>query len=116
MLAVAATWPLTASLSSRIPHDPGDPVLNTWILWWNAQSVPLTEAWWDAPFFVPLPGALALSEHLLGISALTTPLQMAGAGPLAAYNVAMLVSYALSGFFAYLLVMRLTAKPLAPRA
>ena len=27
---------------SRIPHDPGDPVLNIWILWWNAQAMPFT--------------------------------------------------------------------------
>jgi hypothetical protein len=116
VLAVAGTWPLAARLSSRVPNDPGDPVLNTWILWWNSQTVPLSEAWWDAPFFVPLPGALGLSEHLLGISALTTPLQMAGAGPLTAYNVAMLASYALSGFFAFLLVMRLTGSVIAAAA
>ena len=116
LLAIGGTWPLAASLSSRIPHDPGDPVLNTWILWWNSQALPLSDAWWDAPFFVPLPGALGLSEHLLGISVLTTPLQMAGAGPVTAYNVAMLTSYALSGFFAYLLVFRLTGSVAAAAA
>jgi hypothetical protein len=116
VLAVAGTWPLAAGLSSRVPHDPGDPVLNTWILWWNSQAVPLTGAWWDAPFFVPLPGALGLSEHLLGISVLTTPLQLAGTGPLTAYNAAVLVSYALSGFFAFLLVMRLTGSAIAAAA
>lgn len=115
-LAVAGTWPLAASLSSRVPHDLGDPVLNTWILWWNSQAVPLSAEWWNAPFFVPLPGSLGLSEHLLGIAALATPLQMAGTGPITAYNVAMLVSYALSGFFAYLLVFRLTGSVLAAAA
>ena len=28
-LAVVWTWPLARHLSSRIPHDPGDPILNT---------------------------------------------------------------------------------------
>ena len=31
-LAVFWTWPVAANLSSRIPHDAGDPVLNIWIL------------------------------------------------------------------------------------
>ena len=112
-LAVVWTWPLTARLSSRVPHDPGDPILNTWILWWNAQQVPLTSAWWNAPFLVPLPDVLTLSEHLLGLSVFATPLQLAGASPLVAYNISMLLSYALSGFFAYLLAFRLTGSMLA---
>src|SRR5574339_1119469 len=70
-LAVFWTWPLTAHLSSRIPHDPGDPVLNTWILWWNAQTLPFTDAWWSPPIFYPMPGALALSEHLFGTALVT---------------------------------------------
>jgi hypothetical protein len=96
-----------------VPHDPGDPVLNTWILWWNAHALPFTDRWWNAPIFVPLPGALALSEHLLGLAIVASPMQLAGASPLAAYNVSLLLSYALSGFFAYLLALRLTGSPLA---
>jgi hypothetical protein len=113
LLAAAGTWPVAAILTSRVLHDPGDPILNTWILWWSSQAVPLTDTWWNAPIFVPLPGALALSEHLLGIAVLTAPLQLAGASPLAAYNVAFLLSYALSGAFTYLLVFRSTRSVLA---
>lgn len=113
LLAVAGTWPVAASLASRVPHDPGDPILNTWILWWSTQAGPLTSEWWNAPIFVPLPGAIALSEHLLGIAVFTVPLQLAGANALAAYNAAFLLSYALSGAFAYLLAFRLTRSPLA---
>ena len=63
---------------AAFPHDLGDPVLNTWILWWNTQAVPFTERWWSAPIFYPVPGALALSEHLFGIAVFTAPLQFAG--------------------------------------
>src|SRR4051812_3904144 len=87
-LAVAWTWPLASRLGTRIPHDPGDAVLNIWLLWWNAHAAPLTTAWWSPPMFFPMTGALALSEHLAGIAVLTTPLQWAGASALAAYNVA----------------------------
>jgi hypothetical protein len=108
-LAIAWTWPLTAHLASRIPHDPGDSVLNIWLLWWNAHRVPFTDAWWSPPFFVPMRGALALSEHLAGFAPVTTPLQWLGGSPLTAYNVAFLLSFALSGFFAFLLVRRILA-------
>jgi len=107
-LAIVWTWPLTANLSSHVLHDPGDPILNTWILWWNTQRVPFTDAWWNAPFMAPMPGAFALSEHLVGLSVFATPMQWAGARPLEAYNVSVLLSFALSGFFAFQLGWRLT--------
>jgi hypothetical protein len=112
-LAIYWTWPVAANLNTRIPHDPGDPVLNIWILWWNAQAIPLTSAWWNAPMMWPMPGSMALSEHLLGLSVVATPLQLLGANPIAAYNVCLLLTYALSGFFAYLLGRRLTGSTLA---
>jgi len=112
-LAVFWTWPLATTLSSRIPHDAGDPVLNTWILWWNAQAVPFTGRWWSPPILWPMPDAMALSEHLVGSSLVATPLQLAGANAIAAYNVCLLLTYVLSGFFCYLLAQRLTGSTLA---
>jgi hypothetical protein len=108
-LAIVWTWPLASHLSSRIPHDPGDPVLNTWLLWWNAHAIPFTERWWNPPIFYPMPGALALSEHLAGIGLISTPVQLLHANALAAYNVALILSFALSGFFTFFLVRRLTS-------
>jgi hypothetical protein len=108
LLALAWTWPVASRLTSRIPSDPGDPVLNTWILWWNTQAPPLTERWWSPPVFFPSTGTFALSEHLLGISFFTAPLQFAGLNAVGCYNVALILSYWLSGFFAFLLGRRLT--------
>ncbi|MEX1129095.1 MAG: hypothetical protein WEB50_11060 [Vicinamibacterales bacterium] len=108
LLTIAWTWPLVTRLSSRIPHDVGDPLLNTWILWWNTQAVPFTEAWWSPPFFYPMAGAFALSEHLAGVALFTAPLHVLGVNALAAYNVALILSCWLSGFFAFLLGRRLT--------
>ena len=106
-LAVVWTWPLARHLSSRIPHDPGDPILNIWLLWWNAQAIPFTERWWNPPIFYPMPGALALSEHLAGFGLVATPMQWFHANALSAYNVALILSFALSGFFTFFLVRRL---------
>ncbi|OFW21173.1 MAG: hypothetical protein A3G21_11110 [Acidobacteria bacterium RIFCSPLOWO2_12_FULL_66_21] len=113
VLAVVWTWPLLPHVASRIPSDLGDPVLNTWILWWNAHAVPFTDRWWSPPFFHPMRGALALSEHLAGLGVITTPVQLAGGSALLAYNVAMILSYALCGFFAFALVRHLTGSTVA---
>ena len=113
LLALVWTWPIAAHPATRIPHDLGDPVLNTWILWWNARAFPLTAAWWSPPIFVPMSGALALSEHLAGLSLFATPIQLAGGSPLLAYNVCLVLSYALSGWLAYLLVLQLTGSTAA---
>ena len=59
-LAVALTFPLVLHLSSVVPHDLGDPLLSTAILWWNAHVPWFTERWWNGFAFYPAPGFLAL--------------------------------------------------------
>ncbi len=113
-LSIAWTWPLVMRLGSRVAFDPGDPFLNTWILWWNSRAIPFTDEWWSPPIFYPMRDALALSEHLAGTALFTTPLIHLGATPAFAYNVALLLSYTLSGFFTYALTRRLSGS--APAA
>ncbi|MEW6365586.1 MAG: hypothetical protein AB1714_13240 [Acidobacteriota bacterium] len=107
-LAIVWTSPLLLHLHTHLPSDPIDPGLNTWILWWNSRTVPLTTDWWNAPSFFPLRGSLALAEHLLGISVITTPVQWLGGTPVLAYNLAFLISFALSAIAAHLLCFCLT--------
>lgn len=110
LITLFQTWPLARHLSSVLPNDLGDPVLNTWILWWNAQAVPLTSGWWDAPMFYPARGVTAFSETLLGLSLVASPLQWMGVSPVAAYNILFLLSFPLSAFTAYLLSWSLTRR------
>ncbi len=107
-LAVLLTWPLATRLCSAVAPDVGDPLLNVWILWWNAHALPWTAAWWNAPSFYPVAGALTFSEHLLGISALTSPLQWLGVSALGAYNTALILSFVFSALAAHFLVYTLT--------
>lgn len=109
-LAVVMFWPLVRRLRTGVPHDVGDPLLNTWILWWNAHAVPFTERWWNGPAYWPLPDFLALSEHLVGLTLLSTPLQWLGAGPQLSYNTVLLLSWPLSAMAAYLLAWHLTRR------
>src|SRR5438034_10766245 len=109
-LVVTLTWPLAARLPRVVVHDLGDPLENTWILWWNAHTLPLTERWWNAPIFWPAPAALGLSEHLLGFSLVTTPLQWLGASPTTAYNICFLLSFPLCALAAHALVFAITRR------
>lgn len=109
-LAVIMFWPLARDLRAGVPHDVGDPLLNSWILWWNAHAVPFTQAWWNAPAFWPLPDFIALSEHLLGVSVIATPLQWLGARPQFAYNLILLLSWPLCAIGAHALCWHATRR------
>jgi hypothetical protein len=107
-LALVWSWPLPPHIGNRFTHDPGDPLLVTYLMWWNAHALPLTSRWWSAPFYWPLPDALALTEHLAGVSPLSTPIQLLGGTPLLAYNLVLLASIWWAGLAAHILVRRLT--------
>jgi F5/8 type C domain len=109
-LTIVLTYPLIFNMGSVLPNDAGDPALNTWILWWNSQTVPFSQAWWNAPAFYPAPGVLTFSENLLGLSLISTPLSWMGFGPQAAYNVVFLLTFPLSAIGAYLLIHELTGR------
>ena len=108
LLALAWSWPLPLHLANRFTHDPGDPLLVTYLMWWNAQKLPLTQAWWNAPYYYPLTNTLALTEHLAGLSPVTTPIQWLGGSPLVAYNLVLIASTWWSGLATHALVRRLT--------
>ncbi len=109
-LTCAYTWPLAAHLRSAVPHDRGDPLLVTWILWWSSKTVPLTERWWNAPAFYPASGVFAFSENLLSLVPIAAPILAFSSAPVTAYNAAFLLSYVLSGLAAYLLAYELTGR------
>jgi hypothetical protein len=108
--ALVLTYPLVRELTTIVPSDLGDPLLNAWILWWNAQTVPLTGAWWNAPAFFPSSDALALSEHLFGLSLLTSPVIWLTANTQLAYNLAFLLTFILSASGGYALGFVLTKR------
>jgi hypothetical protein len=113
LLALAWSWPLPLHLSNRFTSDPGDPLLITYLLWWNAHAVPLTRAWWSAPFFWPMTDALALTEHFAGLSPISTPVQLLGGSPLLAYNIIVICSTWWSGLATHALARRVTKNEVA---
>jgi hypothetical protein len=110
LLSAALTWPLVLYMDTRVPNDPGDSLLNVFLLAWNARELPLTERWWNLPQFYPVPGAMAFSEHLLGLSVLVTPVIALSGNPLLGYNVAFLISFPLCALAAHALAYHLTRR------
>jgi hypothetical protein len=101
---------VAVELASTLPHDPGDPVLETWFLWWSTHVLPLTRTWWNSAFFYPTPNVMTFSENLLGLLPITAPIQFLTGNPVLAYNIAFLVSFPLSALGAYLLCFELTRR------
>lgn len=109
-VTIALTYPLIVHIQAAIPNDLGDPVFSTWVLWWNSSILPYTRAWWNAPSFFPMPDSLALSEHLLGLSLIATPVIWLSGNPQLAYNIAFVLTFVLSGLSGYLLGLAVTRR------
>lgn len=110
-LACFYSFPLVFGLASRLPSDPGDPLLTTWTLAWDADRIRHGLAGiWDAPNFFPYHHTLLYSDHLLGLAVFTSPLQWLTGNPVLVYNVAFLASFLLSGGGMYLLARDLTGR------
>ncbi|MEI7771649.1 MAG: hypothetical protein WCI67_16785, partial [Chloroflexales bacterium] len=96
------TWPLTAQLGAALPGY-GDAQFQAWVLAWDAHALTSGAARvWDAPIFYPYPDALAFSDSLLPLGLIAIPL-IALSDPILAYNVLLLLSFALSGWGIFLL-------------
>jgi hypothetical protein len=103
-LTIALTWPLARGLARDVPGDFGDPLLNMWILAWDAGHL----GNFDAPIFAPHRHALAYSEHLTAQAVVGWPVYAATRNPILTYNVLFLATFAGSALGAFLLARDLT--------
>jgi hypothetical protein len=97
-----------AHLGSTIANDPGDPLLTAAILKWNATHVPLSDAWYQFPIFYPTRDTLTFSEHLLGLSVISSPIYWLTGNLVVTYNLVLLLTFPLCGMAMYALVYRMT--------
>jgi hypothetical protein len=113
ILAIGLTWPLATQLNTAVA-DHGDPLLNAFIIDWNCHA--LTHAplhLFDAPIFHPAKFPLAFSEHMTGVALLVLPFHLAGLSAVAVYNIAILLSFALAGYGAFVLARVVTEDTVA---
>ncbi|RLC80829.1 MAG: hypothetical protein DRI81_03760 [Chloroflexi bacterium] len=109
ILTIAMTWPLPAQMSTHLAGNDVDVWINPWADWWTKKA--LTERldfYHTAYMFYPRGISLvfhSFSHANTTISLLLAPL----VGYFTAYNLAILLTYALSGFGMYLLANHLTA-------
>jgi hypothetical protein len=106
LLSIVFTWPLALGLARDIPNDYGDPLLNAWIMAWDATHA--GRGWWNANIFAPHPLTLAYSEHLAAQAATIAPIYWATDNPILCYNLVFLSTYVLSGLGVFLLARELT--------
>lgn len=111
VLAIAWTWPLALRPGSTMAAPFGDPLLNAWILGWDADRLRhALNGLWTAPPFYPYPDTLAYSEHLLGIAVPLAPIYWLTGNAVLVYNLALIGSFALAGIGMYLLARDLTGR------
>jgi hypothetical protein len=116
LLTLLLTWPLARSLGRELPADLGDPLLNCWILAWDAEHIlraasghlGALRGYWNANIFAPHPLALAYSEHLTAEAVMVLPVYAITQNPILTYNVAFLSTFLLSGLGMFLLVRDFT--------
>jgi F5/8 type C domain len=111
-VALALLWPLPLKPATHMIGDAfGDPLLNAWILGWDAERLRHgLQGLWDAPLFYPAPDTLAWSEHLLGIAVFVAPAYWVTGNIVLVYNLALVGSIVLAGLGMYLLARDLTGR------
>jgi hypothetical protein len=103
-LTLVLLAPLVAEFDRSIPAIFGalDPLLQSFLLGWNWRTLAADPgALVDLPIFHPHERALTYMDHLIGEAVLAWPIRaLTGNGALA-YNVLVVLSFVLSGWFTY---------------
>ena len=116
LITLVMTWPLVRGLTRDVPSDLGDPVLNMWILAWDAEQLRAIAGgdfaripgFFDANIFHPAPLTLAYSEHLIAQALQILPVYAVTRDPILCYNLLFLSTFVLSGLGGFLLVREFT--------
>jgi hypothetical protein len=108
-LTVFMTWPLAAHVTSYLPEGAGDLWQNLWNFWWWKRAlIDLHQSPYRTDYlFFPFGAKIVFHTHseINQLAGLPVSLLF---GPLAAYNVVLLVGLTLAGLGAYLLARELT--------
>ena len=108
--AVIFTWPLALHFNDGVAGDAGDPLLNAWIVSWDARTL-FTHpgGLFQANMMYPSRDVLAYSEHMVVMGLMAAPLYHLTHNPVLCYNFLLFLGVVLSGLGCYLLLVELTA-------
>jgi hypothetical protein len=106
-ITAVLTWPLAARLGDRFPAAPGEGAQdlwqNLWNIWWVGEALGrgANPFYTDALFY---PRGASLLFHPLNLTSALMALPLRALfGPVAAYNLVVLLSFVLSGYAVFLL-------------
>jgi hypothetical protein len=108
VVAIALALPDLRHITTVIPGDSGDGILNLWIL--RAVQAGVPHGWrnlWNAPVFWPSRRTLAFSDAMLPVALLHWPLRLAF-GDAFALNLIYLASFVFCSWWTYRLCARVT--------
>jgi hypothetical protein len=98
-VATLCLRPFWEVFRTDIVSDPDDPVFNLYLLKWVGHELHRGfRGFWDAPFFFPTRDVIAYSDHLFGPGLAAAALNALVPGWVAAYNLVLLASFALTGW------------------
>jgi len=108
-LTLLMTYPLLFNLERGV-RDPGDPLLNSWILAWDVKKIVNLDwkGFFDTNIFFPAKRTLAYSEFLFTQSLFALPFLLISGNPILTHNIVLLLAFITSGFGMYLLASSLT--------
>jgi hypothetical protein len=109
------TWPLALHMHDHVLVVPyhWDAYTNTMSMGARVDAALGRIGVYEGYSFAPLSHTIALNENLFGLALLFAPFYLATGNPLLAHNATLLLSLAMSAYFTFLLVRRLSASPLA---
>ncbi len=108
-ITLVLTWPIGAQLGSAVV-DFGDPLLNSWILSWEAHSLGSLGkvSFFNTNIFHPHRNTLAYSEMLIPQLILAAPVNWWSGNPVLAHNLVLVASFIATAMGAYLLAFHFT--------
>lgn len=108
LLTLIFTYPTITTLTTHV-IDRQDPLLNTWIMAWEAHIMRGGGGdLFTTNIFYPLENSLAFSEILLSTSLIVMPMTWATDAPILSYNLAFLFAFFSTALGVYLLALYLT--------
>ncbi len=109
ILAVVFTWPLILHVHNGVLGGHGDPLLNSWILSWDAKTFFTNPSQlFQGNIIYPSRGVGAYSEIMLTLGILAAPVLWIFRNPIIAYNFLIFFGFVFSAFGCYLLIKELT--------
>jgi hypothetical protein len=102
--ALIITWPLVCNLTTSVLEN-GDTLQVSWLLAWETRQLLTNPSHLFSPgVMYPEPYALVYIEHMLGLLIPFAPLYLLTQNPTLAFNISLLIGYAMPGLGVYILL------------